>query len=75
MKNYIAPNPSIKSFTCPHCGSYSLHENLPIINNRPDRNVYLRNLMQKKNHLKIGKLPDILILGSHCMFLHLFQIC
>lgn len=43
MKNYIAPNPSIKSFTCPHCGSYSLHENLPIINNRPDRNVYLRN--------------------------------
>ena len=43
MKDYIAPNPSIRSFTCPHCGSFALHQTLPIMNNKQDQNVYLLN--------------------------------
>lgn len=73
MKELIVPSPFINSFTCPACGSYSYHEDLPILSNRKDRNVYIFN--RKNSERAFGHNYRLIFKSCHsCGHISIFKI-
>lgn len=73
MTNFVIPSPFKSSYTCPACGSYSYHDDLPVFNNRNDHNVYVLN--NRNGEGKFGENYQLVFKNCHaCGHISIFRI-